>query len=565
MTDRVTPAPATPTIQILVDNQVASRIQAQDSTLYDFDPEAQKVAENFMGWSNLATQPHCSIEGIQTFADQVLAEGTNAVILIAQGGSVQAPGTINRFAEPHANGVKFFALDSDSPVRVREIFSEIDPAHTLIINASKSGGTIEPRLLMTVVRAYMEEALGASETLNHLVAITDPGSNLEAQAESEGWRAVFSGLPTVGGRYSALSVFGLLPAALMGIDLESFVAAAEAAELACAANDPENPAIKLAAFLFDNYQLGRPIVSFVSTERGRSLGLWIEQLVAESTGKLGEGILPQIEVDPLLLQEALTDRCVVTYTTPMDSLDTIHNFELGCACINEKIPRLSFAIASIEDLTYAFVMWEYATAMLGYLMKVCPFDQPDVASAKAVVLEILNNGMTSPNYEQPYNKLLDLGAVEVRKSFPAYGDLHNTLKHLFESIRPGDYFAINAFLPFSGIERRQALEDIRRSVAEKYGVPSCLEIGPRYLHSTGQLQKGGADNGVLLLISADEPNDIALSQEAASLGYLAKAQAVGDFTILNERGRRCVHLHLPNNSGIALRLLADIVEQALGE
>lgn len=563
MTAPVTPSTPTPTISTLVDNNVPSRIQAQDATLYDFDPEAQSVAENFMGWSNLATKPHCSIEGIQTFADQVLAEGTTAVILIAQGGSVQAPGTINRFTEPHANGVKFFTLDSDSPVRVREILSQIDPAHTLVINASKSGGTIEPRLLMTVVRAYMEEALGAQETLNHLIAITDPGSDLEAQAEREGWRAVFSGLPTVGGRYSALSVFGLVPAALMGIDLEAFVAAAAEAETACAANDPENPAVLLAAFLYDNYKLGRPIVSFVSTERGRSLGLWIEQLVAESTGKHGQGILPQVEVDPLLLQDALTDRCVVTYTTPMDSLDTIHDFELGCACINEKIPRLSYAVASVADLVFALVMWEYATAMLGYLMKVCPFDQPDVASAKAVVLDILSNGMTSPNYEQPFNQLLDLGPVQVRKSFAAFGDLHNTLKHLFESIQPGDYFAINAFLPFCGTDRRQALEDMRRSVAEKTGVPCCLEIGPRYLHSTGQLQKGGADNGVFLLISADEPNDMPLAQEAPSLGYLAKAQAVGDFTILNERGRRCVHLHLPDNSGIALRLLADIVEEAL--
>lgn len=564
MTAPTTLIASTSTRQILVDNMVARRIQAQDATLYSFDPEAQKVAESFMGWSNLATKPHCSVDGIQAFANQIIAEGTNTVILVAQGGSVQAPGTINRFAEPHSNGVKFFALDSDSPVRVREILASVDPAHTLVINASKSGGTIEPRLLMTVIREYMEEALGAQETLSHLVAITDPGSDLEAQATNEGWRAVFSGLPSVGGRYSALSVFGLLPAALMGIDLKSFVAAAEAAETACATDDLQNPAIALASFLFDNYQLGRDKIAFVSTERGRSLGLWVEQLVAESVGKHGKGVLPQVEIDPLLLQTAVKDRTVITYTTAVDNLDVIHNFELGCACINNDIPRLDYQVASVEDLAAAFVMWEYATAMLGYLMQVCPFDQPDVASAKAVVLDILRDGMTSPNYEQPFNQLLDLGPIEVRKSFPAYGDLRNTLKHLFESINPGDYFAINAFLPFIGVERRQALEDIRRTVAEKYGVTSCLEIGPRYLHSTGQLQKGGADNGVFLLISADEPNDIALGQEAPSLGYLAKAQAVGDFTILNDRGRRCVHLHLPDNSGIALRLLADIVEEVLG-
>lgn len=207
-------------------------------------------------------------------------------------------------------------------------------------------------------------------------------------------------------------------------------------------------------------------------------------------------------------------------------------------------------------------MWEYAIAMCGYLMKVCPFDQPDVASAKAVVLDILKDGMPDPSYTEVFTEDIDMGIVEVR-TCPALADtrtLTDTLYELLDSIQPGDYFAMNAFLPFTGEGRREALEAIRHNVAELFGVVSCLEVGPRYMHSTGQLQKGGPDSGVFLVISADELKDIPLPDgcKAKSLGGLAKAQAVGDAMALAERGRRVVHLHLPDNSGVTLRMLSQV-------
>jgi len=417
------------------------------------------------------------------------------------------------------------------------------------------------------VREGFAKVLGEEEVVRHLVAVTDPGSDLEKQAREEGWLAIFSGEPTVGGRFSALSVFGLLPAALAGIDLESFVEHAREAEERCSEDAIDNPAIGLASFLYDNYEQGRNKFSFLTPKRGRVLGLWIEQLVAESVGKEGKGILPNIEIDPLLLNLDPGDRSVIMYQTKTDLWDERHNFEMSLAYIDPNIPRQNYRIDSVEELAEHFVMWEYAIAMCGYLMKVCPFDQPDVASAKAVVLDILREGQPAPDYEEAFTEEVNMGIVEVRQAPALLGcdDMRSSLYALFSSVQPGDFFALNAFLPFTGEGRREALESIRHDVAEAFGVVSCLEVGPRYLHSTGQLQKGGPNCGVFLILSADELKDIPLPQEAESLGALAKAQASGDLITLAERGRRCVHLHLPDNSGVTLRMLALVIRDIVAD
>ena len=298
----------------------------------------------------------------------------------------------NKSDTVRANRVSFKTLDSDSPVRMRELLADCDPATTLVIVSSKSGGTIEPRLLSSALRDAFEAQAPEINFANHLVAITDPGSQLERQAHEEGWLAVFNGEPTVGGRFSALSIFGLLPAALVGIDLEQFAAHAKDAEERCSEDSIDNPAINLAAFLYDNYLKGRNKFSFFTPKRGRVLGLWIEQLVAESLGKEGQGILPNIEVDSLLLARDAGDRSVIMYQTKTDLWDERKNFEMSLAYIDPAIPRLNFKIDSALELAEHFVMWEYAIAMCGYLMRVCPFDQPDVASAKAEVLKSPRRG-----------------------------------------------------------------------------------------------------------------------------------------------------------------------------
>ncbi len=557
-----------PSAKTLVKECVASKIFAKDASLYGFSENAMECAEHFMGWTDLASDSKCDLDALMEFADNAVASGIDNVVLMGQGGSTQAPMTITKYNKIDKNRVQFRVLDSDSPVRMRELFATCDPRRTLFVIASKSGGTIEPRTLLRAIRQQYEPEMG-EHFVKHLVAVTDPGSELERIATEEGWRAVFLGLPEVGGRFSALSVFGLLSAAFVGIDLNEFMDHAKQAEKSCSEDAIDNPAINLAAFLFDNYQQGRNKFSFLTPKRGRVLGLWIEQLVAESLGKEGQGILPNIEVDSLLLTNDPGDRSVIMYQTKTDLWDESRNFEMSLAYIDPSIPRQNYKIDSVMELAEHFVMWEYAIAMCGYLMRICPFDQPDVASTKAAVIKILEDGLPEPTYEETFTETVDMGTVEVRQSqqFEGYTSLRETLTALMSSIESGDYFALNAFLPFTGEGRREALETIRHSIAEKFGVVSCLEVGPRYLHSTGQLQKGGPNCGVFLILSADELKDISLEGDggAESLGSLAKAQAVGDMLTLCSKGRRVVHLHLPDNSGVTLRMLADVLLGVLRE
>lgn len=558
-----------PSLQALVDGKVASRIHGKDATLYDFSDDAQECAQNYMGWATLATQPPYPIEEIQSFADEMIAKGLKTVILIGQGGSTQAPMTLTKYNKPDSSSIAFRTLDSVSPVRVRTIMSQCDPEYTLIIQSSKSGSTIEPSLVMKAVREVLVESLPVEDIPKHLVAITDPGSDLEETAINEGWVKVFTGEPTVGGRYSALSVFGLVPAALVGMNISSLIESAREAEELCSSDDLDNPASNLAAFLFDTYERGRDKFSFFTPKRGRVLGLWIEQLVAESLGKNGLGILPNIEVDSLVLREDPKDRTVITYNTKTDQWDDRQNFNHALEFIDPAIPQMHFKVLNVEDLAAHFVMWEYAIAMMGYLMKVCPFDQPDVAVAKAEVLHILAEGAREPEFVEDGLADVPIGKVEVHVSDALRNEveelnLESVLRALFGSIQPGDYFSFNAFLPFTGEGRREAIEEIRHTVASHYGVASCLEIGPRYLHSTGQLHKGGPNKGVFLILSADEPKDIEVDDNRAhSLGQLAKAQALGDFTILSTRGRRCVHIHLPDNSAVSIRALAKAFKKVV--
>lgn len=559
-----------PSIQTLIDNKVASRVRVKDASLYNFSEEAQECAENYMGWATLASNPPSSIEEIQNFAYAMMAKGIKTVLLIGQGGSTQAPMTLTKYNKADSI-MTFKTLDSVSPVRVRAILSECDPKTTLIIQSSKSGGTIEPCFVMKAVRSILAESMDEAEIPEHLVAITDPGSDLEKQAREEGWLYVFLGEPTVGGRYSALSVFGLVPAALVGINLNSLIAHAHKAEVLCGSDSPENPAIALAAFLYDNYRAGRDKFSFLSPKRGRVLGLWIEQLVAESLGKNGQGILPNIEIDSLMLAHDPKDRTVITYDTKIDLWDEQQNYLKSLEFIDKEIPRIDYKIENTNDLAAHFIMWEYAIAMAGYLMKVCPFDQPDVAAAKAEVLRILSEGAPTPTFTQEGIEDVPIGNVEVRvsdslKPSLKENSLEGALSALMSSIKPTDYFSIHAFVPFTGEGRREAMEEIRHAAPEYFGVASCLEIGPRYLHSTGQLHKGGPNKGVFLIISTEEMKDVPVDDNrASSLGSLGKAQSLGDFSILSERDRRCVHVQLPDSSAVTLRMLAKTLKKVVAK
>ncbi|MDR0308423.1 MAG: hypothetical protein LBH87_00640 [Coriobacteriales bacterium] len=573
-------------------------------------------ADKRLGWLHLASEPPLSLDEINKHAEAIRAEGLEAVVLIGQGGSSQASMTVTKLHEvasnrhclagsdptsaagnvhsdiPHCytgsplpsylatppfcsgqaigpfqippqTNVAFRTMDSLSPVFVNHILGSSDPAKTLYIVSSKSGTTIEIRMLERVVWHYVAGHLGEAACGDRFVAITDPDSDLQQLAEKKGYRLVLPGLSDVGGRFSALSVFALFPAALVGIDISEALANSAETEAFCCSDDPNNPALCLAAFLHASYLEGRDKFSLVMPPSGQVFGLWVEQLIAESLGKQGKGIVPNVEVDASILAQPHADRSVITF-----AVGHVAGFAESIANIDDTIPLLHYTLDDPEQAFTHFVVWEYATAFLGILMGVFPFDQPDVELTKLIVRDLLDadshndDGDGYIQLDIPEPQILEL---RLSKALALAGyvngfdpdSLDSLLRKLLCSIKAGDYFSLNAFVPFRGYGRREALERMRNRVASRLDAVSCLEIGPRYLHSTGQLHKGGPDTGVFLIISANEIDDVQIPGEKFNLGDLAAVQARADFTALASCGRRALHVHLVNNDSEILSQFAD--------
>jgi glucose-6-phosphate isomerase len=486
-------------------------------------------------------------------AADIQAEGLDAVVLIGQGGSSQASMTITKLNEGDTSAVApipaFRTMDSLSPVFVDHILSSSDPARTLYLVSSKSGSTIEPLMLEHVTWHHATEPLGDQAAGQRFIAITDPGSQLEQLARVKGYRTVLNSPADVGGRFSALTVFSLFPAALVGIDIEQILLQVAPVEALCQSDDDKNPALTLACFLYACYQAGRDKFSLLLPPEGQVFGLWVEQLVAESLGKDGRGILPNVEVDAAILTEPRDDRSVISY-----GVGESVGFAEALEHLDPSIPALHFTMNSIKELFEQFVIWEYAVVLLGVLLNTNPFGQPDVELTKNIVRQHLEktNGRAVGSADNSPEEGKGVGSGRSPGLAP-----DADLRDLLTSITPGDYFSLNAFLPFRGAGRREALERMRHRVASHLGVASCLEIGPRYLHSTGQLQKGGPNTGVFLILSADEKHDIAIPGKPFTLGELATIQAQADYEALSSRGRRVLHVHLPDNDPETLSDFAD--------
>ncbi|MCL2529801.1 MAG: glucose-6-phosphate isomerase [Coriobacteriia bacterium] len=558
-------------IENLIAKKAASRLQKKDASLYkEIADEAQ--VKNSMGWADLASSPPFALDEIAAIAGNIRQEGLDAVVLIGQGGSSQASMTITSLYKLNLEiDVAFYTLDSLSPVFVKNALEASDPARTLYIVSSKSGSTIEPLMLERVVWAYVSGKLGSAGAAKRFVAITDPGSKLEQMALVKDYRYVLSSPSDVGGRFSALCVFALFPCACAGIDIKKVVAVAAQMEQRCAEDSADNPALDLACFIFDNYQNGRDKIAFVTPQSGAVFGLWLEQLIAESTGKLGKGILPYIETDTSLLQAPHEDKLVIAY-----SIGNLGGFEDSLKLIDPSLPFRHYRLESTDDLFGLFIVWEYVTALVGLLMEINPFDQPDVEDTKKRVRQLLlskdaNEAQPASSDEQDLDYLefsfpgsdyvsslrVSKGLIERSNLLPGEISVDDALKALFNSISSDDYFSIHAFVPYQEGGQNDALERMRHCVANGFGVAACQEIGPRYLHSTGQLHKGGPDNGVFCYISTEEDADIAIPDEDFTLGMLAATQAQGDFIANASRGRRAIHIHLADSSPETLNRFAD--------
>jgi transaldolase/glucose-6-phosphate isomerase len=439
-------------------------------------------------------------------------------------------------------------LDSTHPDAVRGFRGWAQSARTLFCVSSKSGSTTEPNAF----HAAMSDFAPALD----FVAITDPGSSLAELARAQEFRAIVDGRPDVGGRYSALSGFGLLPAALVGVELERLLASARSMADACRRRATANPGLRLGAWMGEAASSGRDKLTVLTSPLMASFGDWLEQLIAESTGKAGTGIVP-IVGEPLRTPgDYADDRAFVLLTTAGEH--DIEHEALAAALANLGHPVLRFSLEGAEGLGGEFLRWEVATAAAGIVLGIDPFDQPNVQESKDATKRLLDAHRRDGSLPAPAPIVAEAG-LSAYADVAVLGDepvtVDGALRALLETIQPGDYFALLAYLP-KDPDLEGQLQGVRASVGRAVGVATTLGFGPRFLHSTGQLHKGGPASGVFLQITAEPRRDLPIPGWNETFGTLIAAQALGDLESLQRRGRRALRLHFGSPDDVPGQLRA---------
>jgi glucose-6-phosphate isomerase len=534
----------------LIEADAVRRLAERDTGLFSDDIDVRIAVGQRLGWTDLAAKAPERFTLLSNLAAAIRAEGATDIMLLGMGGSSLAPLVLTRMLGPVDGAPVLHVLDTTSPRQVSTTLDALDAATTFVIVASKSGGTIEPLSLYAIARSWLEESMTRPEAGRRCIVITDPGSALEKLRQREIMRVALTAPPSVGGRYSALTVFGLAPAALAGIDLAPMIERAQRMEAACAGAPAESPAALLAAWIAEAHVAGRDKLTLATSTSFAPFGLWVEQLVAESLGKLGIGVVPVIEYAPALPSGYSDDRAVVVIREESDAL-----LAEWAAAIAREHPVLELLVESAVDVAAEFVRWEWATALAGFLLGVNPFDEPNVTQAKKVTNDILTGAVEVPhaNVDLDGSWITFAGTLAKPKPFPA--SRAEALGALMRSLEPGDYLAILAYLP----EDEQLLEPLRRAttrLSRATGRAVCLELGPRYLHSTGQLHKGGAPNGAFLLITTRDRSDLEVPGKPYRLGALHRAQAEGDLVTLASADRRALRIDLPDAAPETISLLA---------
>ena len=519
------------TIEELRQRDVVSRIWSKDHTVWKSDPT--ELADR-LGWLDVMDFTSRHLPELESLAEAVRESDIRHVVLLGMGGSSLGPEVLRQTLGSAAGYPELIVLDSTIPTWVQSVTDAIDPARTLFLVSSKSGTTVEPNTFYSYFRALVEQAVGAEGAGEHFVAVTDPGSALEDLARREGFRKAFANPPDIGGRYSVLSYFGMVPAALTGMDVHKLLDGAGDMRRACRADAPvaENPGAFLGGAMAGHVLNGRDKLTLVTSPSLHGFGLWVEQLIAESTGKEGKGIVP-IAGEPLLGPEAYGDDRFFVYMRVEDddngrTDDAVEDIEAS----GQPVVRL--ALKDRYDIGGEFYRWEFATAVAGAVMNINPFDQPNVQQAKDISVKMLEDFKSSGDAP----RLESIGSVEA----------------LLANARPGDYLAIMAYV-LQTTEMDEALSDLRTRVMRRYKIATTLGYGPRFLHSTGQLHKGGANTGLFLQITSRRDRDLGIPGEEFSFGVLADAQARGDMGALQSLGRRVARIHLDSEDPETLRRL----------
>lgn len=542
----------------LVDMDAMERLRAHDATLFGESPEDIALTSKSLGWTKLAKNIDGVIPQIEELASTLTGQGLTDVVLLGMGGSSLAALVMgSTLAE--SSPVRLHVLDTTCPRTILDAVERLDPATTAYLVSSKSGGTIEPNSLYAIFREVADNALGPDAGGARFVALTDPGSPLEAVAATGGFCALVSTPENVGGRFSALTPFGLVPARLLGIDIAELVRRAANMEAACELPARENPATLLATFIETAREAGKDKLTIVASPKLANFGVWVEQLVAESLGKAGIGVVPVVELSHDYPQGYGADRAVVVVRLADDT-----RLAEWAPKLAEHSPTHELVLHDAYDLGAQFTLWEHAVALLGPLMGVNPFGQPNVQAAKDATNAVLSGSLSAPT---PAARLADGTTITYAGSLPYPGhtehELGPALGHVLASIRPGDYLGLLAYLP----DNQALLEPLLAAtprLSASTGAAVTLELGPRYLHSTGQLHKGGPNTGVFIVVTTRDSADIAVPGRSWGLRTLFRAQADGDVATLASSQRRVLHIDLPDSSAATIQAFGDALLDAAG-
>jgi len=539
------------------------RLWAGDASLWTATDEGQ-----WLGWLTIVDGQLKAAGHLEAFAAEVKRAGFTDILLLGMGGSSLGPEVLAQSFGSRPGFPRLQIVDSTDPAQLRRIEGSVDLKRTLFIVSSKSGSTLEPNIFKQYFYERAAAALGEAAAAAHFVAITDPGSSVEKLAQAQGLRGVFHGMPTIGGRYSVLSDFGMVPAAAIGIETGDFLERAAEMVRSCTASAPpvENPGVILGAILGVAARHGRDKLTIITSPGVASLGAWLEQLLAESTGKLGRGIVP-VDAEPVGAPAVYGADRLFAYLRLLSDQDGGHEAAVvALEAAGQPVVRIT--VSEAMQLGQEFFRWEMATAVAGSILGINPFDQPDVEAQKVKTRELTaayeKSGALPP--ETPFAVadgialFADPANAAALKSTAT--SLAGVLKAHLGRASAGDYVALLAYIDRNR-SHTAALQAMRRVIRDRLRTATCLGFGPRFLHSTGQAYKGGPNSGVFVQITCEDAADLAVPGQAYSFGVVKAAQARGDLDVLAERGRRLLRVHLPADLDAGLKTLARALEQAL--
>jgi transaldolase/glucose-6-phosphate isomerase len=542
-----------------------ARLWRRDASLWTGADESR-----WLGWLSAADDFARDIGELQAFSTELRAEGMRHVLLLGMGGSSLCPEVLAETFGQLPGGPRLHVLDSTVPAQVAALEGDVDLAHTLVIVASKSGSTLEPNIFHEYFFDRMVASVGRAAAGRHFIAITDPGSKLEAFATRDAFRRVFAGVPSIGGRYSALSPFGLVPAAAIGLDLPRWQASVASMTAECGPDKParRNPGVSLGLLLGTCANHGFDKLTLIVSPRIYDLGAWLEQLIAESTGKNGRAVIP-VDRETIGAPAIYGNDRVFAYVRLASAPDDAQDAAVEALAAAER-PVVRLDVAEPYGLAGEFLRWEIATAVAGAVMRINPFDQPDVEASKNAT-RTLTSAFEATGALAPETPVLvgdglafytdEANADAIRRAAADTSALAWLRAHLAR-LTDGDYFALLAYVAMTSAHESR-LQRIRMRVRDARRVATCLGFGPRFLHSTGQAYKGGPNSGVFLQITSDDAVDLPVPGARYSFGVVKAAQARGDFQVLVERGRRALRVHLGADVAAGLDRLDELVAAAL--